>query len=184
MSRLGSSDIITLEAAEAITALQAVVIDANGKASLANGASGQRVDGIAQRSASIGDVVEVVIFGRTKALAGTRLTAGLTLSDGRVDPLILIPWTNAGGTEYSVARVISTRTRPPTPTAMRSRSSSPAQPVRRSANSWLVLAIAIFIRSTRSSPASSRGCPERLQLIADRVMGARRHPRAERDSPR
>jgi hypothetical protein len=112
MSRLGNSDIITLEAAEAITALQAVVIDANGKASLANGASGQRVDGIAQRSASIGDVVEVVIFGRTKALAGTTLTAGShSLVMVELTTARLIPWTNAGGTEYSVARVTATRSR-------------------------------------------------------------------------
>ena len=105
--RLANSDIITLEAAEAITALQAVVINADGKASLANGASGQRVDGIAQRDASIGDVVEVVIFGRTKALAGTTLTAGShSLVMVELTTARLIPWSNAGGTEYSVARVI------------------------------------------------------------------------------
>ena len=107
MSRLGNSDIITLEAAEAITALQAVVIDANGKASLANGASGQRVDGIAQRSASIGDVVEVVIFGRTKALAGATLTAGShSLLMVEAGTARLIPWAGGVSTEYSVARVI------------------------------------------------------------------------------
>ena len=105
--RLANSDIITLEAAEAITALQAVVINANGKASLANGASGQRVDGIAQRDASIGDVVEVVIFGRTKALAGTALNAGAnSLLMVEQTTARLIPWTNEANTEYSVARVI------------------------------------------------------------------------------
>ena len=105
--RLGNSDIITLEAAEAITALQAVVINADGKASLANGANGQRVDGIAQRDASIGDVVEVVIFGRTKALAGSALNAGAnSLLMVEQTTARLIPWTNEGSTEYSVARVI------------------------------------------------------------------------------
>ena len=105
--RLGNSDIITLIAAEAITALQAVVINSNGKASLANATNGQRVDGIAQRDAANGDAVEVVVFGRTKALAGTTLTAGTnSLLMVEQTSARLIPWTNEGGTEYSVARVL------------------------------------------------------------------------------
>ena len=107
MSRLGNSDIITLEAAEAITALQAVKIDSNGKAALADGTTGELADGIAQRSASIGDVVEVVIFGRTKAIAGDTIQAGsdslLMVETGTAR---LIPWANGVATEYSVARVI------------------------------------------------------------------------------
>ena len=105
--RLGNSDIITFIAGEAITALQAVAIHSNGKVVLANGASGQRVDGIAQRDAASGDAVEVVVFGRTKALAGTTLTAGTnSLLMVEQTSARLIPWTNASGTEYSVARVI------------------------------------------------------------------------------
>ena len=105
--RLGNSDIITFIAAEAITALQSVVINSDGKVSLANGANGQRVDGIAQRDAAVGDAVEVVVFGRTKALAGTTLTAGShSLLMVEQTTARLIPWTNEGGTEYSVARVI------------------------------------------------------------------------------
>ena len=106
--RLGNSDIITLEAAEAITALQAVIIDLNGKAILADGTTGEQADGIAQRDASIGDVVEVVIFGRTKALAGDTIQAG-TDSLLMVETLTarLIPFDgSAGGTQHSVARVI------------------------------------------------------------------------------
>jgi len=107
MSRLGNSDIITLEAAEAITALQAVKIDANGKAALADGTTGELADGIAQRSASIGDVVEVVIFCRTKAIAGDTIQAGsdslLMVETGTAR---LIPWANGVATEYRVARVI------------------------------------------------------------------------------
>ena len=107
MSRLGNSDIITLEAAEAITALQAVKIDANGKAALADGTTGELADGIAQRSASIGDVVEVVIFGRTKALAGDTIQAGTdSLLMVETGTARLIPWANGVATEYSVARVI------------------------------------------------------------------------------
>lgn len=107
MSRLGNSDIITLEAAEAITALQAVIIDANGKAALADGTTGEQADGIAQRSASTGDVVEVVIFGRTKAIAGDTLTAGThSLLMVETGTARLIPWADGAGTEYSVARVI------------------------------------------------------------------------------
>jgi len=107
MSRLGNSDIITLEAAEAITALQAVKIDANGKAALADGTTGELADGIAQRSASIGDVVEVVIFGRTKAIAGDTIQAGSdSLLMVEAGTARLIPWANDVATEYSVARVI------------------------------------------------------------------------------
>lgn len=107
MSRLGNSDIITLIAAEAITALQAVVIDSNGKAALADTTTGEQVDGIAQRSASDGDAVEVVIFGRTKAIAGDAIAAGTdSLLMVQTGTARLIPWANGGGTEYAVARVI------------------------------------------------------------------------------
>ncbi len=107
MSRLSNSDVITLIAAEAITALQAVVINAAGKAALADGTTGEQADGIAQRSASTGDAVEVVIFGRTKALAGDALTAGTdSLLMVETATARLIPWANGGGTEYAVARVI------------------------------------------------------------------------------
>jgi hypothetical protein len=107
MSRLGNSDILTFEAAEAIVALQAVKIDANGKVALADGTTGELADGIAQRSASTGDVVEVVVFGRTKALAGDTLTAGThSLLMVETATARLIPWANGAGTEYSVARVL------------------------------------------------------------------------------
>ena len=99
--RLGNSDIITFIAGEAITALQGVVINAAGKVVLANGANGQRVDGIAQRDAASGDAVEVVGFGRTKALAGTTLTAGThSLLMVELTTARLIPWPNEGGTQY------------------------------------------------------------------------------------
>ena len=107
MSRLGNSDIITLIAAEAITALQAVVIDSNGKAALADGTTGEQADGIAQRSASDGDAVEVVIFGRTKAIAGDAIEAGTdSLLMVQTGTARLIPWADGGSTEYVVARVI------------------------------------------------------------------------------
>jgi len=107
MSRLSNSDIQTFIAAEAITALQAVVINSAGKVVLADGTTGEQVDGIAQRTAAIGDAVEVVIFGRTKALAGDTLTAGThSLLMVETGTARLIPWTNGAGTEYSVARVI------------------------------------------------------------------------------
>ena len=107
MSRLGNSDIQTFIAAEAITGLQAVVINAAGKVALADGTTGEQADGIAQRSVDAGDAVEVVIFGRTKALAGDTLTAGThSLLMVETATARLIPWANGGGTEYAVARVI------------------------------------------------------------------------------
>lgn len=107
MSRLSNSDIQTFIAAEAITALQAVVINSAGKVALADGTTGEQADGIAQRTADAGDAVEVVIFGRTKALAGATLTAGThSLLMVETATARLIPWANGAGTEYSVARVI------------------------------------------------------------------------------
>jgi hypothetical protein len=107
MSRLGNSDIQTFIAAEAITGLQAVVINAAGKVALADGTTGEQADGIAQRSVDAGDAVEVVIFGRTKAIAGDTLTAGTdSLLMVEATTARLIPWANGAGTEYSVARVI------------------------------------------------------------------------------
>jgi hypothetical protein len=107
MSRLSNSDIQTFIAAEAITALQAVVINSAGKVALADGTTGEQADGIAQRTADAGDAVEVVIFGRTKALAGATLTAGThSLLMVETATARLIPWANGASTEYSVARVI------------------------------------------------------------------------------
>jgi hypothetical protein len=109
MSRLSNSDIQTFIAAEAITALQAVVINSAGKVVLADGTTGEQVDGIAQRTAAIGDAVEVVIFGRTKALAGDTLQAGTdSLLMVETGTARLIPWATGGGApiQRSVARVI------------------------------------------------------------------------------
>jgi len=107
MSRLGNSDIQTFIAAEAITGLQAVVINAAGKVALADGTTGEQADGIAQRSVDAGDAVEVVIFGRTKAIAGDTLTAGThSLLMVETGTARLIPWADGAGTEYSVARVL------------------------------------------------------------------------------
>ena len=44
MSRLSNSDIQTFIAAEAITALQAVVINSAGKVALADGTTGEQAD--------------------------------------------------------------------------------------------------------------------------------------------
>ena len=109
MSRLSNSDIRTFIAAEAITALQAVVFDSNGKVALADTTTGEYVDGIAQRSVDAGDAVEVVVDGATKAIAGATLTAGthrlLMVETGTAR---LIPWATGGGApiQRSVARVI------------------------------------------------------------------------------
>ena len=109
MSRLSNSDIRTYIAAEAITALQAVVIDSNGKVALADTTTGEYVDGIAQRSVDAGDAVEVVVDGATKAIAGATLTAGThRLLMVETATARLIPWATGGGApiQRSVARVI------------------------------------------------------------------------------
>jgi len=109
MSRLSNYDIRTYIAAEAITALQAVVIDSNGKVALADTTTGEYVDGIAQRSVDAGDAVEVVVDGATKAIAGATLTAGThRLLMVETATARLIPWATGGGApiQRSVARVM------------------------------------------------------------------------------
>ena len=77
MSRLGNSDIITLEAAEAITALQAVVINADGKAiSRRTGPAGNGL------TASLSAPPLPATSSRSLSSAALRLSPATTLTAG------------------------------------------------------------------------------------------------------
>jgi len=65
-----TDNIITLVAAEAITEFALVSVDVAGKATITAAATEDNCIGVAQRACSTGDVVEVVAFGMTRAIAG------------------------------------------------------------------------------------------------------------------
>ena len=98
------SDTRTYTAAGTITALQCVQINADGEIIAATGGTGQVCDGIAQVSAVVGDAIDVVVYGSTKATAGGALTAGtnrlLMVETGTGH---LINWVG-GATNFTSAR--------------------------------------------------------------------------------
>ena len=101
------SDIVTRIASSAITALQAVQFDTDGKVtSSIGGSSGVMVDGIAQTTVASGEPVSVCVHGITRATAGSAFSAG-TVRLLRVEATTshLIPF-SAGAGEYSVARLL------------------------------------------------------------------------------
>lgn len=57
-------------AASAITEFAFVTVDTAGKVAVATAATDARVVGVAQRAASTGDIVEVVVHGLTRVIAG------------------------------------------------------------------------------------------------------------------
>ena len=96
--------IVTRKSAAAITALQLVKFDSNGKVTPCTTA-GEKADGIAQRAAAGADeAVEVAIFGLTKAVAGADLTEGglvMTNASGRVIDYLA---SGGGANEYAIGR--------------------------------------------------------------------------------
>lgn len=91
-------------AAGTITEFAAVAFDSNGKVVVATDATSDLIIGIAQRGASAGDVVDVVVMGETRAIAGAALTFSstprLTVGTGGA----LVDGSTAG--DYPVARLL------------------------------------------------------------------------------
>ena len=90
-------------AAEAITELALVSIDANGKITITDAGTDAKCVGVAQRACDSGDTVEVVVHGTTKVVASAALTFATTP--------ILAATTNGevkavASTEYPVCRVL------------------------------------------------------------------------------
>ena len=99
------SDIVTRIASSAITALQAVQFDTDGKVTATIGSNGIMVDGIAQTTVASGEPVSVCVHGITRATAGSAFNAG-TVRLLRVETTgHLIPF-SAGAGQYSVARLL------------------------------------------------------------------------------
>lgn len=100
-----TDNIISFIAAEAITEFALVSVDSDGKAEITTAATENNCVGIAQRACSAGDSVEVVVLGKSRAIAG-----------GTINPatMSLLMATTAGkliafdgaSTKYAVARII------------------------------------------------------------------------------
>jgi len=100
-----TDNIISLVAAEAVTEFALVSVDANGKATITDAATENNCVGVAQRACDAGDVVEVVVFGKTRAIAGGNIAPAtmnqlMATTDGK-----LIAFDGAAD-KYAVARML------------------------------------------------------------------------------
>jgi len=100
-----TDNIITLVAAEAITEFALVSVDVNGKATITDAATEDNCIGVAQRACSAGDVVEVAVLGKTRAIAGGTIAPAtmnllMATTGGK-----LIAFDGAA-TKYAVARML------------------------------------------------------------------------------
>ena len=100
-----TDNIITLVAAEAITEFALVSVDVNGKATITDAATEDNCIGVAQRACSAGDVVEVAVLGKTRAIAGGSIAPAtmnllMATTGGK-----LIAFDGAA-TKYAVARML------------------------------------------------------------------------------
>ena len=73
-----TNHIISMIAGGAITEFAVVSLDGNGKAVVTTAATDQKVIGVAQRAASAGDAVEILVHGITRVIAGESLTFATT----------------------------------------------------------------------------------------------------------
>lgn len=64
----------TFECASAVTEFALVAIDSDGKIAVATDPTANTIIGVAQRAGDAGDVVEVVISGESRVIAGGSLT--------------------------------------------------------------------------------------------------------------
>lgn len=100
-----TDNIISLVAAEAITEFALVSVDVNGKATITDAATENNCVGVAQRACDAGDVVEVVVFGKSRAIAGGNIAPAtmnllMATTGGK-----LIAF-DAATDKYAVARMI------------------------------------------------------------------------------
>lgn len=98
-----TDNIITMVAAEAITAYSVVALDANGKAALPSGGDDDGILGVAQRGAAAGEVVEIIVAGITRVKAGAGITFATTPLLMAADDGELVAVTSSN---YPVARAL------------------------------------------------------------------------------
>ena len=100
-----TDNMVSFIASGTITEFALVAVDGDGKVSVVTDSTSEAATGIAQRAASAGDAVDVIIGGLTRAIAGDAIapetTSLLMASTGGK----LIPFVKGSG-NFSVARVI------------------------------------------------------------------------------
>ena len=73
-----TDNIISMIAGGTITEFAVVSLDANGKAVVTTAGTDEKVIGVAQRAASAGDAVEILVHGITRVIAGESITFATT----------------------------------------------------------------------------------------------------------
>ena len=102
---MANNIIVSFVAAESITEFALVSVDSDGKVNLTDAATENNCVGIAQRACSAGDVVEVLVSGTSRAIAGGAIAPAtmsllMATTGGK-----LIAY-DAAVDKYSVARII------------------------------------------------------------------------------
>lgn len=100
-----TDNIVSYVAAEAITEFALVSVDVNGKITITDASTENNCQGIAQRACSAGDSVEVLLLGKSRAIAGGNLAPAtmnllMATTGGK-----LIAYDGAAD-KYAVARMI------------------------------------------------------------------------------
>ena len=101
-----TDNIISFVAGEAITEYAIVSLNGDGKVVITDAATDDNVVGVAQRACASGEVVEVLIYGITRVIAGESLTFNSTpilaaITDGKVQACEA-----TDTTFYPIARII------------------------------------------------------------------------------
>jgi len=84
-----TDNLVSFVAGEAITEFAIVSLNGDGKVVITDAATDDNVVGVAQRACASGEVVEVLIYGITRVIAGESLTFNTTpilaaITDGKV----------------------------------------------------------------------------------------------------
>tara|TARA_Y100001937_G_scaffold72129_1_gene98122 strand:+ start:1154 stop:1537 length:384 start_codon:yes stop_codon:yes gene_type:complete len=90
-------------AASAITEFALVSIDGNGKVAVTTSSSDKKCIGVAQRAASTGEAVDVIIFGPTRVIAGGSITFTDSLVMATTSGNVA---THASSGNYAIGRII------------------------------------------------------------------------------
>jgi hypothetical protein len=99
-----TNNIRSFEAASSITKYAVVKFDTAGKIAVADDPTEAQIAGVAQRAGSAGDMIDVVIFGITRVVAGNTITNFATTpilsvtTDGKVEAAV--------STDYPLCRVL------------------------------------------------------------------------------
>lgn len=94
---------VTFVAAEAITEFALVSVDTAGKVVITDAATDARCIGVAQRACDSGDVVEVVISGKTRVIAGATIANSVSLVMASADGKVA---THATSGNYAIGSII------------------------------------------------------------------------------